>query len=58
MIKKGSQVYFLHCYAIEGTTNENKMMIPINQTKLLENVAPFFRNLLVGFSHLVLETTS
>jgi hypothetical protein len=43
MIKKGAQAYFLHCYAIEGTTNEEKNDDPKKLDKILGKYNTIFQ---------------
>ena len=44
MVKKGAQAFFLHCYAMEGTTNEIQNTNPRELEKILGEHSDIFRN--------------
>jgi hypothetical protein len=58
MIRKGGQAYFLHCYAIKGTTKEDKNDDPKKLDKILGKYNTIFQELPCGLLHCVLKITS
>ena len=44
MVKRGSQAFFLHCYAMEGTTDERQNIDPSELEQLLEEHSGIFQN--------------